>query len=117
MGRDLEEQMPNRYVLLAPFGERGTPPPGLESASGLVSVVLPEDSPLTSLFQKGGRYRYSSDKFEGVYQCLEAYPGPQQALMIYPEGLPVDPAKGEYLHWRDLGEDRAGNSAAWTVLQ
>ncbi len=33
-----------RYVLLAAFAELGTPPPGLQSNSGLVAVELPENS-------------------------------------------------------------------------
>ena len=35
---------PSRYVLLASFAEMGTPPPGLQSNSGLIAVELPENS-------------------------------------------------------------------------
>ena len=65
---------PYRYVLLAAFAEPGTPPPGLQSNSGLIAVELPEDSSLTTLFQAGAEYRFTSDKFEGYYRVLEAYP-------------------------------------------
>jgi general secretion pathway protein D len=105
-----------RYVLLASFSTRGTPPEGLQTSSGLVAVELPIDSELTTLFQKGGSYRFQITGFEGLYQCLEAYTTPQEALLVYPEGLPVNPEAGEYLHWRQFEDATSSNVAAWTAL-
>jgi general secretion pathway protein D len=106
----------NRYVLLAAFATRGAPPPGLESESGLIAVKLPEESSLERMFRKGGRYRFHSDAFEALYQCLEAFPSAQQALLVYPEGLPVDRETGEILHWREWQDASSSNAAAWTAL-
>lgn len=107
----------SRYVLLASFAERGVPPPALSTQSGLLALELPPDSDLTTLFHKGGRYRFVSDGFEGFYQCLEAFRSPQEALLIYPEGLPVDPERGEYLRWRALnGGSPLSNIGAWSAL-
>ena len=116
-GRDLDSPPPVRYVLLASFAERGTPPLGLASKSGLLAVNLPVDSKLTALFEKGGRYRYSNDTFEGLYQCLEAYQTMREALLVYPEGLPVDQETGELLHWRQWNDASSTNIAAWTPVQ
>jgi general secretion pathway protein D len=115
-GREIEEEPLSRYVLLASFSERGTPPPSLRSNSGLLAVSLPENSRLTRLFRKGGQYRFTSDLFEGSYQCLEAYTTAQEALLVYPEGLPVDPAKGEYLHWQELSDATSSNVSGWSML-
>jgi hypothetical protein len=68
------------------------------------------------MFHKGGQYRFTSDLFEGTYQCLEAYSTAQEALLVYPEGLPVDPAKGEYLHWQELSDATSSNVSAWSML-
>ncbi len=106
----------NRYVLLASFSERGTAPPALQSASGLVAIALPDDSALTTLFRKGEQYRFQNDNFQGLYRCLEAYPGAYAAQLVYPEGLPVDAAKGEYLHWRDLADVSSANIGSWSAL-
>jgi general secretion pathway protein D len=108
---------PARYVLLASFAEMGTPPPGLQSNSGLIAVELPENSSLTTLFQAGTQYRFTSDKYEGYYRVLEAYPSAQEALLVYPEGLPVDAAKGDYLHWRTLDDATSADATAWSALQ
>ena len=108
--------LPSRYVLLAAFAEMGTPPPGLQSTSGLLAVELPQDSSLTSLFQAGSQYRFASDKFEGYYRVLEAYPTAQEALLVYPEGLPVDAAKGDYLHWRKFDDATSADVTAWSAL-
>jgi general secretion pathway protein D len=107
---------PARYVLLAAFAEMGTPPPGLQSSSGLIAVELPEDSSLTTLFQSGSQYRFASDRFEGYYRVLEAYPTAQEALLIYPEGLPVDAAKGDFLHWRTFDDATSADVTAWSAL-
>ena len=85
--------------------------------TGLVAVELPQDSRLTGLFRRNQRYRFHSDKFEGLYQCLEAYGTAQEALLIYPEGLPVDPEQGEYLHWRQFEDASSANVAAWSIIQ
>ena len=103
--------------MLASFAERGAPPPGLTTKTGLVALELPEDSRLTTLFRQNQRYRFQSENFEGLYQCLEAYGTAQEALLIYPEGLPVDPEQGEYLHWRRLEDPSSANVAAWSILQ
>ena len=42
-----------RFVLLANFAESGDPPPGLRTSSGMLAVVLPDDSRLTRLFLTG----------------------------------------------------------------
>lgn len=106
----------NRYVLLAAFAEKGDAPIGLRSSSGLLAIELPENSRLTELFQTGGGYRFESDVYKGLYRCLEAYPTAREALLVYPEGLPVDPASGEYLHWRELTDPSSANIAAWSAL-
>jgi hypothetical protein len=111
-----EAPPPNRYVLLAAFAEIGTPPPGLQTNSGLIAVALPDNSTLTGLFEAGQQYRFTSETFEGHYRVLEAYPSPQEALLIYPEGLPVDPAKGDFLHWREFDDASSANAAAWSAL-
>jgi hypothetical protein len=105
-----------RYVLLAAVSARGEAPGGLQTTSGLLAVELPPDSSLTTLFRKGGTYRFQSIGFDGVYQCLEAYPSPQEALLVYPEGLPVDAEAGEYLRWRQFEDATSTNVAAWTAL-
>lgn len=107
---------PSRYVLLAAFAEMGTPPPALQSNSGLIAVELPQDSSLTGLFQAGSQYRFASDKFEGYYRVLEAYPTAQEALLVYPEGLPVDASKGDYLHWRRFDDATSADVTAWSAL-
>jgi hypothetical protein len=107
---------PNRFVLLAAFAEIGTPPPGLQSSTKLIAVALPENSSLTTLFQAGRQYRFASDKFEGHYRVLEAFPTAREALLIYPEGLPVDPAKGDFLHWQEFGDATSADASAWTAL-
>jgi general secretion pathway protein D len=107
----------SRYVLLASFAERGPAPPGLSTESGLLALELPPESDLTTLFRRGGRYRFVSDRFEGLYQCLETFRSPQEALLVYPEGLPVDPERGEYLRWRALdGGSSSSHIGAWTAL-
>jgi hypothetical protein len=109
-------ETPVRFVLLAAFAERGTPPPGLQSSSGLVAVELPSESSLTTLFKPGGQYRFSSDKFEGYYRVLEAYRSGPEAFLVYPEGLMVDPAKGEQLRWRSFDDATSADASAWTAL-
>jgi len=106
-----------RYVLLAGFAESGKPPEGLRTNSGLLAVELDEDSRLTTLFKPGQQYHFSSDTFDGLYHCLEAYPTAREALMVYPEGMPVDPKNGEFLHWRQLRDATSANAAAWTELR
>jgi general secretion pathway protein D len=108
---------PYHCVLLAAFAEQGAPPPGLQSASGLIAVNLPPGSRLTTLFEPGMQYRFSSDKFEASYRVLEAYPTSQEALLVYPEGLPVDAAKGDYLHWREFKDPTSADPTAWTALK
>ncbi|MBX3023838.1 type II secretion system secretin GspD [bacterium] len=108
---------PARYVLLAAFAQMGTPPPGLQTASGLLAVELPQDSSLSNLFEAGNQYRFTSDKYEGYYRVLEAYPTAREALLVYPEGLPVDAAKGDYLHWRQLDDATSSDVTAWSALQ
>jgi general secretion pathway protein D len=117
--RELQAQPPPppaRYVLLASVSTRGSAPEGLQTTSGLVAVELPPDSRLTTLFRKGGNYRFQSVGFDGVYQCLEAYATPQEAMLVYPEGLPVNPEAGEYLRWRQFEDATTTNAAAWTAL-
>ena len=104
------------FVLLASFGQKGTPPPGLQSPSGLLAIELPADSRLRSLFYQGGQFKFSSDTFNGLYHVLEAYPSAHEALLMYPEGIQVDPELGEYLHWRELKDASSANAAAWTTL-
>ena len=60
--------------------------------------------------------RFQSDAFEGLYQCLEAYPTAQEALLIYPEGLLVDPQNDERLHWRDLKDPESSLDSWWHPL-
>jgi general secretion pathway protein D len=108
---------PARYVLLAAFAQMGTPPPGLQTDSGLIALELPQDSSLANLFEAGSQYRFTSDKYEGYYRVLEAYPTAQEALLVYPEGMPVDPAKGDYLHWRTLDDATSADVTAWSALQ
>ncbi|HSQ01449.1 MAG TPA: hypothetical protein VL049_29865, partial [Candidatus Dormibacteraeota bacterium] len=110
-------QAPARYVLMAAFAEMGTPPPGLQSDSGLIAVELPENSRLSTLFRAGTQYRFTSDKYEGYYRVLEAYPTAQEAMLVYPEGLSVDAAKGDYLHWRTLDDATSADVTAWSALQ
>lgn len=110
------EQGPVRYVLLASFSEQGIAPPGLRTSSGLLALVLPAESKLTELFRAGMQFRFRSDAFEGHYQCLEAYPTAQEALMVYPEGLLVDPKEDERLHWRDLQDPEASEESLWHTL-
>jgi len=108
---------PYRYVLLAAYAERGSAPPGLQSPSGLIAVELTDDSRLTTLFKPGATYRFTSNKFDAHYRVLEAYPTAQEALLVYPEGLPVDPAKGDYLHWRTFEDATSADVTAWTELR
>jgi hypothetical protein len=115
-GTEAAVPVASRYVLLASFAEHGPVPPALTTVSGLLALELPAESELTTLFRKGGRYRFISDQFEGLYQCLEAFRSPQEALLVYPEGLPVDPDRGEYLHWRALEDASSANVSAWTAL-
>lgn len=105
-----------RFVLLANFAQRGTPPPGLQTSSGLLAIALPEGSQLVKLFRAGKQFRYSSDTYDGMYHVLDAYSNLRQAQLVYPEGMPVDPDSGEYLHWRELQDASSANAAAWTAL-
>jgi len=105
-----------RFILMANFASRGTPPPGLQSSSGLLAVALEEDSQLAALFREGRQYRFTSDKYDGFYHVLEAYPTLREAQLVYPEGMPVDPSSGEYLHWRELRDATSANPAAWTPV-
>ena len=107
---------PSRYVLLAAYSEQGTAPPALQSNSGFLAVELPAGSSLTTLFQTGQQYRFTSDHFDGFYRVLETYPTKQQAYLVYPEGLPVDPSKGAFLHWSSLDDPTSANASAWTAL-
>jgi hypothetical protein len=36
---------------------------------------------------------------------------------VYPEGLAVDPAKGDYLHWRKFSDATSSDVTAWTELK
>lgn len=108
---------PFRYVLLAAYADAGTPPPGLRSPSGLIALELPEDSRLTTLFRPGADYRFTSERYDAHYRVLEAYPTAGEALMMYPEGLAVDAAKGEYLHWRTLNDPTSTDVTAWVELR
>ena len=85
--------------------------------SGLIAVELAESSRLTTLFKPGAQYRFSSEQFDAHYRVLEAYPTAQEALLVYPEGLPVDPAKGEYLHWRQLSDPTSADVTAWSEVR
>jgi hypothetical protein len=100
--------------LLAAFAEAGSPPPGLRSASGLLAIALPEDSKLTALFAPGRICRFTSDRYDAYYRVLEAFPTTREALLVYPEGFAVDPAKGEYLHWRTLSDAVLADVTAWS---
>jgi hypothetical protein len=108
---------PYRYVLLAAYAEAGSPPPGLQSNSGMIAVELPADSRLTTLFRPGAEYRFTSDHFDAHYRVLEAYPTAVEAMMIYPEGLPVDAAKGEYLHWRKFTDPTSSDVTGWAEVK
>lgn len=108
---------PFRYVLLAAFSEQGTAPPGLQTPSGLIAVALPDNSRLTTIFRPGHQYRFTSDRFDGHYRVLDAYGTAQEAVMMYPEGLPVDPAKGDYLHWREFSDPTSADPTAWSEVQ
>jgi hypothetical protein len=81
-----------------------------------LALVVPENSRLSEMFHEGGGYRFESDVYRALYRCLEAYPTSREALLVYPEGLPVDPASGEYLHWRELTDPSSANIAAWSAL-
>ncbi len=105
-----------RFVLLASFAERGTPPPGLQSTSGMLAIEVDEDSRLSELFRDGHQYRYSSDTYNAFFHVLETYPSLREAQLVYPEGMPVDPEHGEYLHWRQLKDASSANASAWTAL-
>ncbi len=105
-----------RFVLLASFAQRGSPPPGLQTASGMLAIALPEGSRLSALFRPGRQYKFSSETYEGLYHVLEAYPDMREAQLVYPEGMPVDPSNGEYLHWRELKDASSANATAWTAL-
>ena len=83
----------------------------------MIAVELPEGSNLTTLFTPGQQYRFASEKFEGHYQVLEAYPDAREAKLLYPEGMPVDPAKGDYLHWRKFGDATSADVTAWTEVK
>jgi len=106
----------NRYVLLAAFAEKGDAPVGLRTSSGLLALEIPENSRLADLFQAGHGYRFESDVYRALYRCLEAYPTAREASLVYPEGLPVDPTSGEYLHWREMTDPSSANIAAWSAL-
>ncbi len=112
-----EETSGMRFVVLATFAEAGTPPPGLVTPTGMLAVELPEGSRLAQLFRPGKQYRYSSDKYNSMYHVLDAYPSLREAQLMYPEGMPVDPERGEYLHWQELKDASSSNAAAWTELQ
>ena len=108
---------PYRFVMLAAYAEQGSPPPGLQTPGALIAVELPEDSKLTTLFRPGGQYRFTSDKFDAVYRVLEAYPTALEASAMYPEGLAVDPTRGDYLHWRKFSDATSADVTAWTEVK
>jgi general secretion pathway protein D len=114
--RPPQETAGARYVLLASFAQSGTPPPALQSNSGLLAIELPENSRLSKLFRQGQQYRFSSDTYNSLYHVLETYRSLREAQLVYPEGMPVDPDSGEYLHWRELKDPSSANASAWTAL-
>lgn len=107
-----------RFVLLARLSDNGAvPPESLQSESGLIALEIDPESRLTSLFRKGRTYRFQSDTYEATFHCLEAYGTAAAALLVYPEGLPVDPSTGERLHWRELKDAWSANVTAWSEAQ
>ena len=86
----------------SPSGARRRRP--AESTSGLIAVAAAGElhaRPRCS--RRGAQYRFTSDKFDGQLPVSwRPTRRAQEALLVYPEGLPVDPAKGEYLHWRQF---------------
>ena len=106
-----------RYVLLAGFAESGTPPEGLRTNSGLLAVELAEDSRLTTLFKPGQQYRFQQRHLRRPLSLPRGLPDGARGALVYPEGMPVDPKNGEYLHWRQLRDATSANAAAWTELR
>ena len=105
-----------------PFSERVEILLELKGLSGVMAdvdcaVELPENSNLTTLFKPGAQYRFTSEKFDGFYRVLEAYATPQEALLMYPEGLAVDASKGDYLHWRKFTDATSGDVTAWAEVK
>ncbi|MBI3389945.1 MAG: type II secretion system secretin GspD [Deltaproteobacteria bacterium] len=108
---------PVRYVLLASFSEQGQPPPILAAPNGLLAVAVPAESELRSLFVHGRDVRFESDTYSALYHCLDTFSTREQAMAVYPEGLPVGGEPRELLHWRDIATDAsARNVHAWTKV-
>jgi general secretion pathway protein D len=103
-----------RYVLLASFFSQGQPPPSLISSSGLLPIVLADDSDLRSLFAPGKTFRFESDTYSAVYRCLDTFETAQAARVVYPEGLRVSAEPQELLHWRQLNDASSRNESSWT---
>jgi hypothetical protein len=104
------------YVLLATVADAGSAPPNLTGANGLVSLAVPVNSPLASLFKKGSGYRFESDDYTASYICLEVFATPQQAFEEYPEGMRVSPRPVTFLHWQEPSDPATVNPRHWAEV-
>jgi len=104
------------YVLLATVADAGSAPPNLSGANGLVSLAVPVNSPLASLFKKGSGYRFESDDYTASYICLEVFATPQQAFEEYPEGMRVSPRPVTFLHWQEPSDPATANPRHWVEV-
>jgi hypothetical protein len=103
----------DHYILLASIWESGTPPASLGTHNGLLALAVPVDSPLASLFRKGGSYRFQSNGYAADYECLEVFATPQDAFVAYPEGTRVSTSPSTYLHWREPTEPASLSPGNW----
>lgn len=104
----------SRYVLLATLWSEGAPPASLDGANGLVALAIPADSPLSSLFAKGGNYRFSGDGYRADYRCLEIFATADEALAAYPDGMRVSVTPATFLRWRQPLEAAANSRGSWS---
>lgn len=104
----------SRYVLLATLWSSGTAPQSLVGANGLVALAIPADSSLAGLFQKGTSYHFESPEYRADYRCLEIFPGADEALEAYPDGMRVSVTPASFLRWRRPAEAVAASRLNWS---
>jgi hypothetical protein len=94
----------HKYVVLLSYLEQGTPPPGLETQSGFLTVYVPAAA--GEFFVKGGAYDYVAPGYEAKFTVLEVFPSASAAMAVYPEGQRVEQWNGAVVRWKPIGSEQ-----------
>jgi len=106
----------DQYALMASLWEFGTPPDSLTTSNGLLALAVPLDAPLANFFRMGGTYRFRTDNYTAIFECLDVFATPDEAFAAYPEGLKVSEEPRTFLHWREPTEPDTLKTASWEAL-